>query len=292
MQPDRRAERALGRGHARDVIDVRVGEQDAGHFEVRARAVGEQLLHLVARIDVDGLARALAAHDEAVLHEGRRGRRFDDHRVHFRGGCEGRISIRLGRLRGGCDNRLHDHLRYVLGMELPLGAGFGLAAVEPGGHRARAHVADPDAVEAKLLHERLAEGVDAGLGGAVGGAAGEGILARQAADVDDPAAAACFERGNGGLAAVEEAGQVDVDEPVPLFLGQRRNRCAHADAGVVHENVESAEALDHGGQRALHRRPLAHVAHDADHAGGIAGRGRQGRLCPQGAVVGGGRDDH
>ena len=50
-------------------------------------------------------------------------------------------------------------------------------------------VAHADVVVPQLLHQRLAEGVQAGLRRAVGGAAGERVLARQAADVDDEPAA-------------------------------------------------------------------------------------------------------
>ena len=69
MQVDRHVQRPLGGGHAGDVIDVRVGQQDVANRQPAALGKRQQRRHLVARIDEDRLARLLAADDEAVLEE-------------------------------------------------------------------------------------------------------------------------------------------------------------------------------------------------------------------------------
>ena len=65
-----------------------------------------------------------------------------------------------------------------------------VTAAEAGRDRSRHDVADADVVVPDLLHQRFAERVQPGLRRAVRRAAGERVLAGQAADVDDPAAAA------------------------------------------------------------------------------------------------------
>ena len=79
MQIDRHAERALGFGDARHVIDVRVRQQDVRDLQLLRANEVQQLLDLVARIDEHGLAGALAADDVAILEERPDGRAFQDH---------------------------------------------------------------------------------------------------------------------------------------------------------------------------------------------------------------------
>jgi hypothetical protein len=54
-----------------DVVDVRVRQQDRLHLDVQVAHRAEQEVHLVTRIDEDGLTRPLAPGNEAVLVERR-----------------------------------------------------------------------------------------------------------------------------------------------------------------------------------------------------------------------------
>ena len=69
VQVHRGAERALGRRHAGDVIDVRVRQQDMAHVQAFALYDRQKLGELIARIDENRLARLVAGDDEAVLEE-------------------------------------------------------------------------------------------------------------------------------------------------------------------------------------------------------------------------------
>ncbi len=156
----------------------------------------------------------------------------------FLGGCAGRISTRLGRLRAGCAIRstitsatssgISAHSDLVLD-----------ESTKAGIHGSWQHIRHTDAVVAHLLHQRLTEGVQRGLRRTVGGAVDEGVLAGQAADVDDPAAAASLEVRQRGVAAVEDAAQVGVDDAMPLIHRHLGHRSEHADASVVDQDVET-----------------------------------------------------
>ena len=102
-----------------------------------------------------------------------------------------------------------------------------------------------------LLHQRLAERVESRFRRAVGRGAGKGILAGQAADVDDESAACAGEVRKRGVARVEHAGQVRVDHLGPLFRRHVRHVGKDADAGIVDEDVEATEARDGCGDRPL-----------------------------------------
>ena len=71
---DRRLQLALGLGDARHVVNVGVGEQDVTDLQAPTGDEIEQLHHLVARIDVHGFFRTLAAEHVAVLHKRASGR--------------------------------------------------------------------------------------------------------------------------------------------------------------------------------------------------------------------------
>src|ERR1700674_1831274 len=73
------AEGFLGPPDARDMIHMRVREEDVFHRELLRLDNVEEGLHLVARIDQDGLARRLAANNETVLVEGRDLANFEQH---------------------------------------------------------------------------------------------------------------------------------------------------------------------------------------------------------------------
>ncbi len=135
--------------------------------------------------------------------------------------------------------KVDDDLGDVFRLDLPVGAIGAAPAAESGRDRARHHAADPDVVVAHLLHQRFRERVEAGLRGAVGRAAGKRILSRQAADVDDPAAAPLPQVRNGRVAAIEDAAEVRVDHRLPvrdrhvrgILRTGRRRRCSRARRG-------------------------------------------------------------
>ena len=121
-------------------------------------------------------------------------------------------------------NQIDDDLGHVIGLTAPtrdfvLDSPPNPVFTEPG-----QHVRDPNAVVANLLHQRFAERVERRLRRAVRGAVDERILAGKAADVDDPAAAARLQVRKRRMAAVEDAGQVRVDDAVPLVDASSRRR--------------------------------------------------------------------
>lgn len=82
MQMDGRTKRALGDANARDVVDVRMGEQDVRDGNALARDELQQSVHFVAGIDEQTLTRARARHNVAVLVERSDSLRLDyDHAV-------------------------------------------------------------------------------------------------------------------------------------------------------------------------------------------------------------------
>ena len=76
-------------------------------------------------------------------------------------------------------------------------------------------------------------------------------------------------RASGGqrrVTAVEDAAQVRVDDAVPLFDGHVGNGTKHADAGVVDQDVETAELRDGLRERRLRPRcDLTNVGANAQH---------------------------
>jgi hypothetical protein len=96
--------------------------------------------------------------------------------------------------------------------------------------------------ESKLT--RYAEVLLAELGDGTVDCAGERVAAREAADVDDPAAAARAQVRDGRVRAVEHAAQVRLDRLAPLLAGHFGHVDEDADGGVVHQDVEAAEPRD------------------------------------------------
>ena len=132
-----------------------------------------------------------------------------------------------------------------------------------GGDGPRRHRVDGDAVRRQFPRQEEGEGVDAGLGGAVGrvarprllgrvdpGARVAAVLADDRAQVDDAAVALPPHRRDHRLAGQEGALEVHVQHAVPLGLGQRRRGPEGDDAGDVHQDVQPAE----GRERSVHRR--------------------------------------
>lgn len=82
VQVNRDAEDLLGAMDAGDVIDVRMGQQNAVEADRTAPGPREQRLHLVSGIDQHSLVRTRARHDESVLEERTDGGALDyDHGV-------------------------------------------------------------------------------------------------------------------------------------------------------------------------------------------------------------------
>ncbi len=79
VQTDGNVEGFLRRCDAGDVIDMRVRQQDMLHLEVEGADSRNELVHFVARVDHDCLVRALAADNEAVLHEWRNRANLENH---------------------------------------------------------------------------------------------------------------------------------------------------------------------------------------------------------------------
>ena len=157
--------------------------------------------------------------------------------------------MRLGRLRDGNVTSSRTRSATSSGAIFQSAAGVVGPPAEAGRDRSGHDVADPDVVVANFLHQRFAERVQTGLRCAVRRAAHERVLAREAADVDDPSAAAALEMRKRGGAAVEDAAEVGVDDVLPVAGRHVGDVREVADAGVVHEHVESAEALDRGVDR-------------------------------------------
>src|SRR5690606_15943577 len=97
--------------------------------------------------------------------------------------------------------------------------------------------------------------------GVVGGPAGEEVRAGEASDGDDHAAAG--DQGvEGGLDAVEHAGQVGVEDALPGVGIEVLDRPAPADAGVGDQQVEAPERLDGAPHRLALGLQVPHVAGD------------------------------
>jgi hypothetical protein len=68
-----------------------------------------------------------------------------------------------------------------------------------------------------------------------------------------------------GFAAIEHAREIRPDDAMPFIVGHLRDWDADANPGAVHEHIQPAESSPDRFDRALNRRWIAHVAHDADH---------------------------
>ena len=145
------------------------------------------------------------------------------------------------------------------------------AAAESGRDRPRHHVADADVVVAHLLHQRFAERVQAGLRRAVGGAAGKRVLAGQAADVDDPAAAALPQVRNRGVAAVEDAAEVRVDDRCQSASVMSATFANTPTPALLTRTSSPPKSIDRS-RTARSPRRLAHVGDDAERACGPSSR--------------------
>ncbi len=120
-------------------------------------------------------------------------------------------------------------------------------------------------VAGQFLRRDLAEGGDAGLGGAVVRLSGIGEEAGGARRVDHVAALATTGLvllapvGGGPPAGGEVTLEVHGDDRVPFGLGHVDEHPVTQDAGIVHQDVEIAERFDRGVDEALCTLPVGDV---------------------------------
>ena len=105
--------------------------------------------------------------------------------------------------------------------------------------------------------------VDAALARVVAGDAGDRGDAVDRAHVDDRAAAGRRHLARDRLADEERALEVDVDDGVPVGLGDVEELGGAKDAGVVDEDVDAAEGGDAGGERRVDLAAARDVAGEA-----------------------------
>ena len=130
---------------------------------------------------------------------------------------------------------------------------------------------DERAVDAEALHhwrQRLEHVLDRRLGTAVVVVEGLAHDAADARDRDDAAGACLAHRGQHGLGETHDAKVVDVEHS--LRVGHRclLERAKEASAGVVHQQIDAAVALEHACHACRHRLVAldvesAHVDRDA-----------------------------
>src|SRR3546814_4668677 len=83
-------------------------------------------------------------------------------------------------------------------------------------------------------------------------------------DVDDHAAALCFQQRCEHAATTHDAEQIDVDDPLPVVHRCFVDRAALRDAGIVEQQIDAAELFDHLFARADQVRIAAHVTMDVE----------------------------
>ena len=80
--------------------------------------------------------------------------------------------------------------------------------------------------------------------------------------VDDGAAARCAQVRDRVVAHEVDALEVGVDDLVPLLLGAVLDTAVQEHGGIVHDDVEAAEALDRPADEALDVRALRDISAD------------------------------
>jgi hypothetical protein len=155
------------------------------------------------------------------------------------------------------------------------------------GDGARLDAAHPNPVRGEFLPQGLAERGDAELGRVVHRAAAAGDPARHRPDVDQVGDAA--RPGRGGrpemryrlLGQVQQAVQIQIHHPPPVVGLADVERTEQHDAGVVDQDVEPAELVDHpadGGPALLLVRD---VGREGQHRSVLGGEIRQPVLAPR-----------
>ena len=129
----------------------------------------------------------------------------------------------------------------------------------------RCHQAGGDRVDPHRpagLGQQARHLVERGLRHGIGDRAADRAHPGDRRDGDDVAVGALLEVGQRRLGQQPGAGDVDVEGPGEDLVGQRREvvmRHGRGPAGVVHQDVEPAEALDGRRQQPLARRLVADV---------------------------------
>src|SRR6478609_11114906 len=115
------------------------------------------------------------------------------------------------------------------------------------------------AVDEHLLADRLGQPADGVLRGVVRRLAGHRHQPEERGDVDQGAVAARDEVGQELLGAVDDAPEVDADDPVEVVVGEVGEVAGRAHAGVVDDEVDATELLDHAGGPRCDRCPVRDV---------------------------------
>src|SRR5688572_7734910 len=71
------------------------------------------------------------------------------------------------------------------------------------------------------------------------------------------------------MTAIEDAGQVRVQDAMPFVDGGLGNRLEHAYTSVVDQDVEPTELRDGLGHQRFHIRVTAYIGTDTNHAAGV-----------------------
>ena len=113
-----------------------------------------------------------------------------------------------------------------------------------------AKAVDGDTTSGKLLGIAHGQTDDTTLGGGVVGLAGVADLSDDTGDVDDAAGALLGGNLEEGLGAVEDTGEVDVDDGLPLLWLHSHNEGVGGNAGVVDQDIAGAvllhDLVEHG----------------------------------------------
>nr|WP_276602935.1 hypothetical protein [Nannocystis pusilla] len=165
----------------------------------------------------------------------------------------------------------------------------GALAESRGEHAAGLDQLHADALRRELPREPLGETFDGELAGRVERAGREREHAGAGGDVDDHAAALAAEVWQDGAGRRHQAEHVDVELLAGLGRAGGLEQPEQAEAGVVDEGVEAAEAVEAGGDGGVDAGRVLHVEVGDEDAGEVAqlglagGRAHAGDDVPAGA---------
>src|SRR6478735_6726872 len=132
-----------------------------------------------------------------------------------------------------------------------------------GRDEARRDRVDVDPELAQLERQRAGEALHSRLRGRVVGLAPVAV-GRDAGEVEDLAVLLVHEGLLHGLAHQEGALEVHPHDGVPVVLGQLEQQVVAGDAGVVHQDVDTPELVEHASHGCLDGGTVGDVARDAD----------------------------
>src|ERR1700722_20017274 len=97
----------------------------------------------------------------------------------------------------------------------------------------------------QFMLQSLRESLHAGLGNIVGGISGRRRDALLRTGIDDEAGASALDHaGDEDLRAIDDTPQIDADYVLPV-RGRSKHSAARLHAGIIHQNVDTAEPLPH-----------------------------------------------